>query len=79
MLEKIDVLQKGDGYSISYLKYKGIFPASARDFIILTFNRPDGENRYLFGTISVDYKRAEEKGTVRAIVKCAGYEIVKNG
>ena len=42
MLEKIEVLEEGEGYYITYLKYKGIFPASARDFIIISLNKADG-------------------------------------
>ena len=68
-----------EDYFIAYLKYKGIFPASARDFVTLTSSKQVGEGRWIFATTSVDYKRAEEKGAVRGKVKCAGYEVVKIG
>lgn len=66
-------------YFIAYLKYKGIFPASARDFVTLTSNKATSEDRHIFATFSVDYKKGEEKGVVRANVKCAGYEVVRCG
>ena len=42
MLDKRETLERGDGYFISYLKFKGIFPASARDFLTITLNKADG-------------------------------------
>lgn len=30
MLERQEVLESGEGYTVQYLKYKGIFPVSAR-------------------------------------------------
>ena len=55
------------------MKYKGVFPVSARDFIILTGDKRTGDDKHTFATVSVDYNKQGDKGAVRAKVKCAGY------
>ena len=79
MLERNELLHSEEGIEISYLKYKGMFPVSARDFVILTMDKQVSEGRYIFASTSVKYKKGEESGVVRATVKCAGYEILDLG
>lgn len=73
MLERQEVLESGEGYTVQYLKYKGIFPVSAREFIILTGDRRTGDGRHTFASVSVNHSKQGDKGAVRANVKCAGY------
>lgn len=79
MLESQEVLLEKEGYEIQYLKYKGIFPVSGRDFVILTADKRVSDERHVFATVSTNYNRPEVKGAVRATVKCAGYEVTKIG
>jgi len=67
-------------FKLIYMRYKGIWPVSDRDFILVevVLSENDGEKIYLCSK-SCSYSFADVNGVVRAELSVGGYIIEKRG
>lgn len=65
-----------DTYRVVYMEYKGTWPVSNRDFVVVSVRHREGDNFYI-ATKSCSYPYAEKNGVVRAQLYTGGYILEK--
>jgi len=78
MLVEFKFLHKVEGvFKVNYMQYNGIWPVSNRDFVNVSANVREGDNKFYIATKSCNYPHPEVKGVVRGEVFVGGYVIEK--